>query len=77
MYWRAGCLRGPTSHPALKSADQSWLMGAVTRLNRIFERMQYELSNLIDMIENPPTWGHGVSKSSFCGHLCFVVLKPR
>ena len=26
-------------------------------LNRVFERMQDELSTSIDIIENPPTWG--------------------
>ncbi|KTC56216.1 hypothetical protein OE648_01190 [Pseudomonas moraviensis] len=27
------------------------------RLERVFERMQYELSTSIDIIENPPSWG--------------------
>lgn len=35
-------LRESNAHPAL---------------NRVFERMQYELSTSIDIIENPPTWG--------------------
>ncbi|KAB0522022.1 hypothetical protein [Pseudomonas extremorientalis] len=26
-------------------------------LNRVFERMQYELSTSIDIIEDPPSWG--------------------
>jgi hypothetical protein len=26
-------------------------------LNRVFERMQRELSISIDIVENPPTWG--------------------
>ena len=26
-------------------------------LNRVFERMQCELSISIDIVENPPTWG--------------------
>ena len=25
-------------------------------LDRVFERMQYELSTSIDIVENPPTW---------------------
>lgn len=35
-------LRESNAHPAL---------------NRVFERMQDELSTSIDIIENPPTWG--------------------
>lgn len=26
-------------------------------LEKVFEHMQYELSNSIDYIENPPSWG--------------------
>ncbi|GFZ63153.1 hypothetical protein PSE10C_07030 [Pseudomonas amygdali pv. eriobotryae] len=26
-------------------------------LNRVFERMQYELTTSIDIVENPPVWG--------------------
>jgi hypothetical protein len=35
-------LRESNAHPAL---------------NRVFERMQYELITSIDIVENPPTWG--------------------
>lgn len=36
---------------ALRESD------AHPRLNRVFERMQYELSTSIDIVDNPPTWG--------------------
>lgn len=35
-------LRESNAHPAL---------------NRVFERMQYELSTSIDIMESPPSWG--------------------